>query len=235
MGIRRGSISTPIIADGLVFNVDAANRASTVQNPNIQSTQDTISGATGTFSTKPIWNNDEISPSFLSDGSDSRIIMSSLTPYSSDDPHTYSAWINYDVGTSYKWILNNGNLHEGDSLILFSNRIGYFWNGGNAVKKGTITLNPDTWYNFTVCYHGSSLTYDMYVNGVLDTSSDTSSPTAGSGTTWTATNSNPSIASWYNGNYDFQGNIACVHVYNRSLSANEVLHNYNALKSRFGL
>jgi hypothetical protein len=27
MGIRRGSISTPIIADGLVFNMDAANRA----------------------------------------------------------------------------------------------------------------------------------------------------------------------------------------------------------------
>ena len=28
MGIRIGSISTPIIADGLVFNMDAANRAS---------------------------------------------------------------------------------------------------------------------------------------------------------------------------------------------------------------
>ena len=28
MGIRRGSISTPIIVDGLVFNMDAANRAS---------------------------------------------------------------------------------------------------------------------------------------------------------------------------------------------------------------
>ena len=28
MGIRRGSISTPIIADGLVYNFDAASRAS---------------------------------------------------------------------------------------------------------------------------------------------------------------------------------------------------------------
>ena len=27
MGIRRGSISTPIIVDGLIFNMDAANRA----------------------------------------------------------------------------------------------------------------------------------------------------------------------------------------------------------------
>ena len=32
MGIRRGSITTGIIADGLVFNMDAANRASYVPN-----------------------------------------------------------------------------------------------------------------------------------------------------------------------------------------------------------
>ena len=32
MGIRRGSISTPIIADGLVFNMDAANRASYIES-----------------------------------------------------------------------------------------------------------------------------------------------------------------------------------------------------------
>jgi hypothetical protein len=233
--MKYGSITTGIIADGLVFNVDAANRASTVQNPNIQSTQDTISGATGTFSTKPIWSNDEISPSFLSDGSDSRIIMSSLTSYSSNDPHTYSAWINGNTLTSYRWILNNGAGGTGTSLITYGAYIGFFWKGGSAVKQGSITLNTGTWYNLTACYHGSSLTYDMYVNGVLDTSSDTSSPSAGSGTTWNSGNSNPSIASWFNGNYDFQGNIACVHVYNRALSTNEVLHNYNALKGRFGL
>jgi hypothetical protein len=29
------------------------------------------------------------------------------------------------------------------------------------------------------------------------------------------------------------GNIANVHIYNRALSLNEILHNYNALKSRF--
>jgi hypothetical protein len=33
----------------------------------------------------------------------------------------------------------------------------------------------------------------------------------------------------------FQGRIACMYMYNRQLSANEQLQNYNALKSRFGL
>ena len=31
------------------------------------------------------------------------------------------------------------------------------------------------------------------------------------------------------------GEIGPIQVYDRGLSANEVLHNYNALKSRFGL
>ena len=47
MGIRRGSISTPIIVDGLVFNMDAANRAS---YPRTGTTiTETINSAAGTF------------------------------------------------------------------------------------------------------------------------------------------------------------------------------------------
>ena len=34
---------------------------------------------------------------------------------------------------------------------------------------------------------------------------------------------------------DYEGKIANVTGYNRALSSNEVLHNYNALKGRFGL
>jgi len=33
----------------------------------------------------------------------------------------------------------------------------------------------------------------------------------------------------------YNGNLACISIYNRALSAEEVLHNYNALKGRFGL
>ena len=41
----------------------------------------------------------------------------------------------------------------------------------------------------------------------------------------------------YDGNtdFDYDGIIANSQIYNRALSANEVLHNYNALKGRFGL
>ena len=50
----------------------------------------------------------------------------------------------------------------------------------------------------------------------------------------------PSSFSYYIGSSGytargFQGRIACIYMYNRQLSANEQLQNYNALKSRFGL
>ena len=50
----------------------------------------------------------------------------------------------------------------------------------------------------------------------------------------------PSSFSYYLGSSGypgrgFQGKIACIHMYNRQLSTNEQLQNYNALKSRFNL
>ena len=236
--MKFGSITTSIIADGLVFNMDAANRASTVPSTSTDKAFNTIdTTVSGSFTNDTFYDSSTISPTFAFDGVQDFIDLSSLTSYSSNDPHTYSAWIKGTLssGGAYKWILNNGAAGTGTSLIVYSSKIGFFWQGGNAVKQGSITLSNDTWYNLTICYHGSSLTYDMYVNGALDTSSDTASATAGSATTWSSGNSNPRYGAWFNDNYDWNGNIGPLQVYNRALSANEVLHNYNALKGRFGL
>ena len=236
--MKYGSITTGIIADGLVFNMDAANRASTIPSTSTDKAFNTIdTTVSGSFINDTFYDSSTISPSFAFDGANDFIDLSSLTSYSSNDPHTYSAWIKgtLSAGGAYKWILNNGAAGTGTSLITYGAYIGFFWKGGSAVKQGSITLSNDTWYNLTICYHGSSLTYDMYVNGALDTSSNTSSATAGSATTWSAGNSNPRYGAWFNDNYDWNGNIGPLQVYNRALSANEVLHNYNALKGRFGL
>ena len=48
--------------------------------------------------------------------------------------------------------------------------------------------------------------------------------------------SNINVGTTYNaGGFFFNGNIGPYHIYNRALSSTEVLHNYNALKGRFGL
>ena len=48
------------------------------------------------------------------------------------------------------------------------------------------------------------------------------------------TNTNYDIGSYGAQNY-IDAEIGPIQVYNRALSASEVLHNYNALKGRFGL
>lgn len=67
----------------------------------------------------------------------------------------------------------------------------------------------------------------LYINGLQD-STYTANKTAHGG------NSSTNIASFGGGNL-LNGRIAKVYCYNRSLTASEVLQNFNADKSEFGL
>jgi hypothetical protein len=224
--------SPKIVTDGLVFYVDAANPNSYVSgNTTVDSL---VSNVTGSLINDTDFSTDN-QGSWVFDGTDDTVSISSMVAYSSDDPHTYSAWVCANNTSGYKWILNNGGGTNGTSLIIYGGYMGFFWRGGGAVKQGIIPININTWYNLTVSYNGSAGTYDMYVNGVLDTSSNTSSQTAGFGVSWVAGNSTPIIGTWYNGGFDYNGKVSNVKVYNRALSSDEVLQNYNALKGRFGL
>jgi hypothetical protein len=75
-------------------------------------------------------------------------------------------------------------------------------------------------------YNGSSV--NLYVNGVPDSSF------ARSGTINT---SNSTIYIGYSGYASeyFNGRIAICQLYNKALTATEILQNYNAQKGRFGL
>ena len=75
----------------------------------------------------------------------------------------------------------------------------------------------------------------LYINGVLDNSMNTSITTINM-STWSNLNTNIGRNSANNGGYAeyLNGNIYSGKVYNRALSATEVLQNYNTMKSRFG-
>ena len=69
----------------------------------------------------------------------------------------------------------------------------------------------------------------MYVNGELK-------KTVEGGILSTNTNNaDATIGSFDNTLLFFNGNIVTTQIYNRALTAQEVLQNYNATKSRFGL
>jgi hypothetical protein len=84
------------------------------------------------------------------------------------------------------------------------------------------------WSNVVATYDGTTM--KTYVNGVQ-------SPTTYSQTGLLNVSTQPYLIGYYTSptNYYFQGRVAYCGVYLRNLTDQEILQNYNAIKSRFGL
>lgn len=93
-------------------------------------------------------------------------------------------------------------------------------------------INPQTWQNIVITKFGS--TWSLYINNIL-ISSATSSVSMDGGISgyFYIGSSGAIIGSSVVNNY-YTGKISNVFIYNRSLSAGELIQNYNSLKSRYG-
>jgi hypothetical protein len=128
-----------------------------------------------------------------------------------------SAYIVSTIGTnSDRFYINHGT--SGAFSLL---------RGNPVIGFGTGNLPLNAWYNLTMTWTNTSVS--GYLNGIQ----------LGVTTSYTAsgTTSNFAIGSYSSpfGTQLFTGNIPQVSIYNRALSASEVLQNYNATKSKFGL
>jgi hypothetical protein len=143
---------------------------------------------------------------------------------------TVSAWVYF---TSVNSGLDNAIVGHGASSVNNGLHLGertgkaYFGLYGNDIT-GAISLSAGIWYNLVFTYNNSSYLKQIYVNSVFDTSGGT---VAYGGT---GTNTELGRYPWAP-SYLLNGNIAIVSFYNKVLSANEILQNYNIQKSRFGL
>ena len=231
MGIRRGSISTPIIADGLVFNMDAANRASTIPVSTVETSFNTIdTNVSGAFSDNGIFDSSTITPSFAFGGTDDNIIINNDSSLNPTGDYTISCWFKLDNTSGVRGIFASTSTTgyggyffwmSGTSLQFYQGRGSGQW---YATTKSSLTTG--VWYN-AVGVSTSTQNIKLYFNGGYN--SETSTPL----TIWYHASPQPKIGSYKSTDNYFYGNIGNVHLYNRALSANEVLHNYNVLKSRF--
>jgi hypothetical protein len=91
-----------------------------------------------------------------------------------------------------------------------------------------VTVSANNWYQaaFTL----ASGSYTVYVNGIQR---DSGSSASGFVTTYGSVNIGRGF-SLVNDRY-FTGNESIFHIYNRALSAAEVLQNFNALRGRYGI
>ena len=232
MGIRRGSISTPIIADGLVFNMDPANRASYVPDATINKNTINLS-QTGSLENDTSFINSP--PSWEFDGSDESIKVEDSAALRMTEEITISCFFKKTTKNGYHHIISKFPASGNCSWVMFTE----ITSGNLSFQSSTDGNNPGNFAEVTgdLCdgnWHYGAASYivaDGIVNFVIDGTHTAVSYNRGlyPGNTYMGIGERPSV-----GNY-WPGNVGNVHIYNRALSVNEMLHNYNALKGRFGL
>jgi hypothetical protein len=107
----------------------------------------------------------------------------------------------------------------------FSNRLYAGHNGSWSTVTGSTTLSTNTWYCGAVTYSNVS-GWKLYLNGVLDGNSATS--------TTFDNNGELLIAAYANANV-FTGRISLAMVYNRALSAYEIKQNFDYYRTRYNI
>jgi len=100
-----GSIRTPIIPDGLVFNIDAANRASTIPSTSTDKAFNTIDTAvSGSFINDTMYDSSTITPTFAFDGTADRIECSpSFEDTDGASQLTIGFWLKANDTGEHRW------------------------------------------------------------------------------------------------------------------------------------
>jgi len=126
--------------------------------------------------------------------------------------------------------MEKGTVNSQYSLFLYSNTIYWrIWGVADVTVTASSVLNNNQWFH--VVGTTTSGAQRLYVNSTQRASAAGTSaiPTSTAGfSVGNANGANPS-------GYPYTGDIAVVRVYNRALSAAEVLGNYNDGRARFGL
>ena len=189
---------------------------------------DIISDATTTLTNSPTFNS---AGYFDFDGSNDYMEMTS--DHSITAAKTISAWINTDSDHNGSFISVDASgsnrffqfKKKSGGTIMF---VGFSsFNSSNSVQTDSSIAN-DVWINATAV-QSSNGNVKIYIDGSLvKSSSSTYTVKTGSATAFFGKNEGGSANS-------YNGQMATAHYYNRDLSAEEVLQNFNATKGRFGV
>jgi formylglycine-generating enzyme required for sulfatase activity len=230
-GVR--TISSGIVTNGLVFWLDAGIPSS---YPTSGTTWTDLSGNknNGTLTNGPTFN----SGSIVFDGVNDYINIPDANSLTNTSTLSINCWVRVtSFGGGFCTIIGKGTSDADEEYCILLNSSSLYFDVGNAAgpyTQPTYTFNANTWYNIS-CVHSRSANVSSllcYVNGVF-----LSNSTINSGNTPIDNSSPVSIGSrFYNSIFGaFNGNIVQVSMYNRVLSASEVLQNFNAQKALFGL
>ena len=216
-----------IVRDGLVLAYDAANYRSFVSGSSVWRDL-SASGITGSLTNGPTYDNSN-GGSIVFDGVNDTVNF----VYDLRSTWSYECWALHNVVNGFSflgqgptvanqglhiWFINNGN----------SIRFGMYSNDNDA---NNLTTETSRWYHYCFTYnHNSPYTKQIFRNGIALTTGVVGGPNQYVGTGIVRIG-----ATYSSGGAYANGRFSNVKLYNRVLSASEILQNYNASKGRYGL
>jgi hypothetical protein len=231
-----------IIKDGLVLCLDAGNRNSYNSGSNTWFDL-SVNRYTGSLVNGPTFNSSN-NGSIVFDGTNDYVRVSSTSVIPGSTSFTFNIWLNYSIsgGAVFRDIVNNRESSTNNPGFLFTTdsvtsngKIRVQLNtsaAGNSYTSTGRSIATGTPKYASVVVNRESNLLIFYIDGTLDASFSISGLGSISSTRpfdigWDEPFANPQAY--------FLGTIYTTQVYNRTLSATEVLQNYNANKGRFGL
>ena len=213
-----------IVSSGLILHLDAGNVAS---YPGSGTTWTDLSGNGnhGTLQNGVAFTSSN-NGALVFDGTNDYV----STPIDADlqamPSTTWSGWIKATGVLGWQVIFGMEDGGWDRMLIIENGGLGFsMGHTSNRWQTGTVA-NPSAWQHVVAIYDNGSMKF--YLNGVEYTTATLEGNHDSSGTF--------TIGANQNGGFNFySGNIAQVLIYNRALSAAEVLQNFNSTKSVFGL
>ena len=229
------SYNPTIVPDGLIFALDAANTRS---YPGTGNTTYGITGGVNGTLVNGVGFTSLNNGSFTFDGSNDVIDLGDnfdmgLSSFS------FCTYFKATAVSGLQGIFSKSiatNAASRYALFILSSKIYPFMSMGGADVNtpSTLTISANTWYHVVAVYDRTDK-LALYINGNFDSSTTITQFIADDfqashifriGSYSDASN---------NAAYFLSGSIPQLLIYNRALSATEIMQNYNATKGRFGL
>jgi hypothetical protein len=222
-----------IVTDGLVLCLNASDRNSYVSG---STTWNDVSGRgnNGTLTNGPTFNSGN-GGSIVFDGTNDYVVVPESSSVDiTTNTITFGGWCYPTISNLYQHIVVNtggGDLNRQYGMWLSQFGTSQIYRNLNGVvSQNNVNISTpwqvNAWNYIMLVYNGSTI--KIYLNGIQVHNENASGNI-------TQTNSNVFIGGEPSQSYFFNGRIASSQIYNRALSAQEVLQNYNATKSRFGI
>lgn len=231
-----------IVTDGLVLIVDAGY---TVSYPTTASTWYDISGGniTGTLTNGPTFSSTR-SGSIVFDGTNDYVTFGNQNLGIDLTSKSFCAWVNLSASLSNPTSIMDKQFdntppssnYGGWGFWIGSDRKLWWWSMPNQDIRdnGSATIGTNVWTHIAITYNASTKTAAFYINGALNSSVTNANIVDQSSGTQPLSIAVARLGQVNQAGY-LNGAIANVFAYNRVLTAAEILTNYNAQKSRFGL